>query len=61
MNIKKVTKQNTKCESRIFKIDKKCTAANINTLLPINVMESESPAGFERELQNFITMGILWK
>lgn len=56
MNIKKVTKQNTKCESRIFKIDKRYTAANTNTLLPINVMESESPSGFERVLQNFAIM-----
>lgn len=52
----KITKQNTKCESRIFKIDKRYTAANTNTLLPRNVTESESPAGFERELQNFTLM-----
>lgn len=52
----KITKQNTKCESSIFKIDKRYTAANTNTLLLRNVTESESPAGFERELQNFTVM-----
>lgn len=56
MNFKKVTKQKTKCESRISKINKRYTVANTNTLLLINVMESEGPAGFERELQNFTMM-----